>query len=60
MHPLYHDQVIFSDVDIDIGSAKSWKRPTQSALIETFIYTKPPNSFVCSHLKTPRGFLSDV
>jgi hypothetical protein len=23
MHPLYHDQVIFSDVDIDIGSAKS-------------------------------------
>jgi hypothetical protein len=54
VHLLYQVQVIFDGVYIRVSMEKPRKWPTQSALIEIFIYAKPPNLFVCSHLKTPR------
>jgi hypothetical protein len=57
---LYQLQVVFNDDDVGIASTKSRKWPTQSALTEISIGAKPPNLFVCSHFKAPRGFLSRV
>jgi hypothetical protein len=60
IHPLYNYQVISSDVDVGVAPAKPQKWSTQTIFTETPIYTKPPNSFVCSHLKALREFLSRV
>jgi hypothetical protein len=60
MHSLYHDQVISGYVEYGVALAKPQKWSTKLALTETPIYIKLPNSFMCSHLKTLRRFLSRV
>jgi len=60
MHPLYHDQVVYGNVDDGVAPANPQKWPTQLTLTDTLICTKPPNSFMCLHFKTPKGFLLRV
>jgi hypothetical protein len=52
--PLYQVQVVSGNVDVKSFPEKPWKWPTQSALTKILIHTKPPNFFMCSHLKNPR------
>jgi hypothetical protein len=53
MHLLYQVQVVSNDVYIRVSPAKPQKWQTQSALTEIPNFAKPPNLFICSHLRTP-------
>ena len=55
---LYQVQVISDEVYIGVSPVKSWKWPIQLALTKIYICAKSPKFFVCSHLKTLKGFLS--
>jgi hypothetical protein len=51
VHVLYQVQVVSDDVYIRVSHIKPQKWPTQLALTEMLICVKPPNLFICSHLK---------
>ena len=60
MFLLYQVQVVSDDVYIGGALEKLQISSTKSAFKEIPICAKPLNFFVCSHLKIPRGFLSNV
>jgi hypothetical protein len=59
VHVLYQVQVVSDDVYIRVSATKPRKWPTQLALTEMLICAKPPNIFICSHLKKRCSFVQN-